>query len=66
LHADKDAMKFFDMFQKAPKIDWMTARAQAYAAIADDPVAEASQKVLRARSVTFDNRTVLPEWFKYS
>lgn len=65
LHADKDAMKFFEMFQKAPKIDWIEAKAEAYAAIAGDPVAEASQKVLRARSVTFDSRTVLPEWFKY-
>ncbi|QFT60877.1 hypothetical protein FIU94_18750 (plasmid) [Sulfitobacter sp. THAF37] len=65
LHADKDAMKFFDMFQKAAMTEWSAAKAQAYAAIANDPVRDETQKVLRARSATFDSRTVLPEWFKY-
>nr|WP_237267647.1 glycosyltransferase family 2 protein [Sulfitobacter alexandrii] len=65
LHADKDAQKFFDTFHAAPVVDWNAAKADAYAKIAHDPVAEASQKVLRARSVTFDSRTVLPDWFKY-
>lgn len=65
LHAEKDAMKFFDMFRKAPRIDWSTASAQAYAEISANPVTETSQKVLRAKSITFDCRTELPEWFKY-
>ena len=63
--ADKDAMKFFDVFEKTPVLSWGEARAKAYAEISTTYVAEEAQKVLRAKSICFDFRTVLPEWFRY-
>lgn len=64
--AERDALRFFHSFERLPEVNWADAEADAYKRIAETPETEADMGVMRARSVKFDCRTKLPEWFKYS
>jgi len=64
--AHKDSHKFFKQFASLPAWDWDSALEVAFDEINDNPVRDKEQNVLRAKSVNFPFRTILPDWFRYS
>ncbi|MGC1497174.1 MAG: glycosyltransferase family 2 protein [Sulfitobacter sp.] len=64
--ADKDSQKFLNMFAKLPVWEWDRAMTTAYTEIIKTPVRDTDQSLLRAKSVNFPCRTMLPDWFQYS
>ena len=63
--ADLDAERFYKRFENLPQVAWNEALGTAYTQIAAMPETEKDKGVLRAKSIKFDCRTVLPNWFKY-
>lgn len=63
--ATQDANKFLSRFNALSIVDWETASDTAYNTLVSDPVVDVKAKVVRSRSVHFDHRTQLPDWFKY-
>lgn len=61
--ADRDAADFLTDFAAKTKITWDDASAEAHAAIAAAPVKIEGRSVIRAKSVRFQTRTILPGWF---
>lgn len=64
--AEKDAQRFFAKLAAMPVKSWSDAKDAAFNAVTEAPVTDARENVMRSRSINFDSRTVLPEWFKYS
>jgi len=62
--ADKDTLKFYRKFAQLPLKRWPKASELARHQLIEAPVRDARQNVLRARSINFPFRTLLPEWFK--
>ena len=60
----KDAESFFDRFEKLQQVGWEDAVKDAYNKVTSDPVRDREQHVLRAKSIRFEQRTTLPDWFK--
>ena len=63
--AEKDGQRFYKALENMSVVEWNTAKDTAYRMIAETPVKDAKEKALRSKSVTFDTRTILPNWFKY-
>ena len=61
----RHSKRFLNKLAKMPVTDWDTASAEAYEAITASPFKDEIAKVLRARSIDFDSKTVLPDWFTY-
>lgn len=47
-----------------PHQPWEDAMAEAYNALAKDPLRGGEKNIVRARSIRFETRTSLPEWFQ--
>lgn len=60
----KTSQKFLAKFASFPVLSWDEARDQAFAEISKDPIRELDTGIVRARSVRFDNTTILPNWFQ--
>lgn len=63
--ASDDAKKFLNRFASLKRVDWPDASQHAFDAISSDPVVDAKSNVVRARSTQMQERTQLPNWFKY-
>jgi len=64
--ATPEAERFYDWVATLPELEWKRARTKAYRTINRNPVRDAQLNVLRAKSVNFEYRTHLPDWFKDS
>lgn len=62
-NADDDAAEFFARVEAMPFKPWEEARARAYAKLASEPVRDADDLLIRARTLRFKYRTRLPDWF---
>ena len=64
-HADQDANQFFSDTIEKPILDWAAGSKEAYKMIGREPgVSYLKDGLIRARSLKFPFRTVLPDWFK--
>ena len=64
-HADEDAKQFYSDTVNRPVFDWAPAVKEAYKMIGREPgAAYLKDGLIRARSLKFPFRTILPDWFK--
>lgn len=61
--ADLDADRFYNRFSALRVEKWKQAKDSAYKMITDCPVRDGEENVLRSKSVVFENRVILPDWF---
>ena len=61
--ARRQTLRFLHRFEALPHVDWPHASEMAYDLVSDTPETSADKGVMRARSLQFDHRTILPEWF---
>jgi hypothetical protein len=61
--ADADAEKFLRDFASKAAVSWHDARDEAYHAITAEPVKLDGRRVIRSKSLRFQTRTILPDWF---
>lgn len=64
--ARQQTLRFLHRFEALPHVDWPNASEMAYDLISGTPETAADKGILRARSLQFDHRTLLPEWFAQS
>ena len=64
--ATTEAERFYNRVATLPELEWERARTRAYRIINRNPVRDTRLNVLRAKSVNFEYRTNLPDWFKDS
>ena len=62
--AERDAKRFYDRLAAMPVVDWTQAKDDAFNQVQTEPIRDEKQKVLRAKSINFEARTILPDWFK--
>jgi hypothetical protein len=62
--AANNAEDFFNRFETLPLVGWEDAVKDAFNQVTEDPVRDKDQHVLRAKSIRFEQRTTLPDWFK--
>jgi hypothetical protein len=63
VEAERTAKRFYDRLAAMPVSTWEAASSDAYTKVTAEPVMDEKPKVLRARSINFDTKTVLPDWF---
>lgn len=61
--ADQRALRFLLRAARLPEQEWTQASRTARDALRNDPVRDLAAGLLRARSLTFDFKTRLPDWF---
>ena len=62
--AERTSKRFYDKLAAMSVTTWDAASKDAYTKVAAEPVLDDNPKVLRARSINFDTKTVLPDWFR--
>mgnify|MGYP000309564184 CR=1 FL=1 len=62
--APRSALRFLRRFESLPNLPWEQSVAAAYAVISERPETEADKGVMRARSIRFEHKTILPSWFQ--
>lgn len=63
-NADADAVRFLRKSHAKPHEPWEEAVEHVYGTLARSPVREEAKGLVRVRSIDFDFRTTLPDWFK--
>lgn len=62
-NAEEEAGEMYAQVEAMPFTPWDVAEARAYEKLAKDPVRDAEDRLIRARSLRFKSRTRLPEGF---